>query len=806
MKPTVNQLATIRSRPHSSQWWLSIYQPEVVLTCQVNDATIINQPPGAVIAVPYDSVSAGSYLSVESGMTMYVGTTPRGGEKGRVRVRSATDGLIYIAESSHIDWADDDYLYIVRYWEIWPVYPRLVQNGTRVTFYKDYDVAYTDQNEVFGVFHNMGPHHAGFLDCNTDEMQVYYSASGTYHVLSSAGLHAMTYDWAFEGGTPTGSTNAEPGYVIYDTPGHYTTRLIVTDDNNVSETSYRHVSVYDKPSCGGNIPPLEWGILSLDGDRDGGGWRARIWMREDASYVKDGMLVTIFADPEEYGSTQTSIGGNALNRDSIIFNGYILNGSIEYNYRESRLEFDVGSPTEVMKAMESFSVSVESKKNPRKWYHLLDMDVRRAIHHYLRWHSTALLCNDFEFRGDDHPIQYFDADRTSLYDSIRTLMENSLRGQFVCDLQGKMWAEVDTGAVHDAATALQKCIDLSDTDWMGTISIDERRTNDISFIEIGGIAYSGVTTGTSTALLAVAPGDAPGYGGSVERTHGLALLGQSQLNDLAGDQFAWKNARYPNVTVNLAGNYRIFDIVPQEVVGLTVASDDTPMGISWTNKAFVTRQMSIQYDSARKVVLPTIYLHEIPSGKAGLSQAIPVEPPDDGWDDPPDPPDVPPPPLPPPGVPPNTIVYVAGSWTAAGDPGDWTSFDWANDCLVGNRDFWGLTGSMMYFKQTGVYMLFASAKGTTEILLDIYICHNQVFKQIGSHAESIDHHYFYNDYTDENGQTTVSASMPIFINITGYGLTPRIKGTGYGSFCIVKLGSEYPSWSCWQWCPPPGGG
>ena len=53
-------------------------------------------------------------------------------------------------------------------------------------------------------------------------------------------------------------------------------------------------------------------------------------MKTSAS-VKDGALVVIFAD-DYYGATKQSIG-NVPNRGSIVFVGYIIDGSISVNYR-----------------------------------------------------------------------------------------------------------------------------------------------------------------------------------------------------------------------------------------------------------------------------------------------------------------------------------------------------------------------------------------------------------------------------------------------------------------------------------------
>jgi len=168
-----------------------------------------------------------------------------------------------------------------------------------------------------------------------------------------------------------------------------------------------------------------------------------------------------------------------------------------------------------MKESSGFSVSVESKASPSKWYELLDMDGRRAIYHYLRWHTTALNLADFQFVGEDYKIQFFDADRESMYDAIDNYMRNTLWGKVVSDRQGKVWMEVGTEGYNNPETSFPSVMDITNRDWMNEPTIEEQLSEELSFIEMGGIAYSGVVTGTFSALLSSAPGNAPGFHGSV---------------------------------------------------------------------------------------------------------------------------------------------------------------------------------------------------------------------------------------------------------------------------------------------------
>lgn len=658
---TPSELALLKTQPQRTKLYLSIYQPPTVLACRLNGSLDKGER-----VIPYDSVSVGSYLAVAADMTMYVGTAAGLSDKGSIRVRSIDETEITVAENSHIEWADNDYLTIVRFWQIQAVYPRIIKDPASelgTLWYKDYDIAYTNQNSVLGSFVCMGPHHAGFIE--GDSAEVYYTSTGTSNLRSQT----MSYEWHFEGGSPTGSTSAVPGFVSYDTPGHYTTTLTVTTVEGAEDISHRHVSIYDRPNAGTHIPLLNWELEQLSGDIQQGGYTARVRIRSDVSetLIRDGALVVIFAE-DWYGNTKQSIGGNAENRSEIVFAGYILNGTIQWDYRDGYVVFDVGSPSEVMKTQTGFAISTQSSADPSEsaasdddvpsgWVVVLDMDIQRAIYHYLKWHSTALKCNDLQYTANNYQIQYFDANRDSLYSGVQTLMEGALIASAICDRQGKLWLCQDMSSEADALSiappANKTVFVLDNTHWMNDPIIDERTRPDVSYIEMGGVAYYGPTSGTFSALLADAPGHTPQYGGDIQRIQGLALDTQETLNALVGNIFAFQNSRYPSITLDAVGNYRNLEIAPQSMIGLTVAAEDTPRNITFSAKKFNPFSLVLNYTPQHESLTAMVSAREVTEGFAGDTIAIPPLPPTEGDDGGSvDQPPIRVPPLPPPIMPP----------------------------------------------------------------------------------------------------------------------------------------------------------
>ena len=646
---TTKELGLLRSRPHSTTLWLSIYKPSTVLSCMVNDAGI---GVGAY-KITYDTVTAGSYTNIKSGMTMLVGTAAGASDVGRIRVRSATNTVITVAENDDIVWKDNLYLTVISFFEVWPIFPYFVQDGDVVYQYKDYDIPYTNQNGAgLGAMICMGCHYAGFKDD-----AVYYSATGTVDV---RGVGVSSYNWTFEGGSTGTSTLETPGYVTYSTPGHYTTTLSVTTSGSATDVSYRHISIYDRPGEGTYLPIMKWEMDTLSGSRDEGGYTVGLKVYENIDDVVDGALVVIFAD-DVYGDNNTdSIGGNSDHRQSIVFTGYVLENSIQYNYRDSVVSFEVGSVTQRMKDMEGPIISVDSAANPSNWYEIEDLNILKLLYHYYKEHSTLLLTTDLRYIGTNYPLKNQDTNASSLYDAINSVIESTLFGKLVADRQGNIWAETGVEAIENATGTIQVGMPITRRDWINEPEFDYVTNPPLSYLEAGGVAWSGISTGTWEAYYASAPGDTHNYFGNVEEHQGLALQSQAELNQMVGNVFAYENAQYPVLAFDIAGNYRNFDIAPQEQQLVTISADDTYKGIELTNHPFHITDIDIEYDPRRKLLLPTITMHEITNGHDGVTITIPQTP-EESYPDQPPYEDIPWPVYPSPGQP-SAPPWVAPPW------------------------------------------------------------------------------------------------------------------------------------------------
>jgi len=695
---------------------LGIYQPVTVFSAQINMPAIAKGER----AITVTSLS-GAPASVVDGMTAYFGVSAGNKNLGRIRVRAATATTITLAENS-INWSNGWYLTIVRYFEPWTVMPRIVLDDDNVPiFYKDYDILYTDQNQLYDPVVCLGPHHAGFIESGiTGTHQVWYTSSGSYDPTPGGGIDS--YDWAFEGGNPSGSTSADPGWVTYTGCGHFTTSLEITTDDSKSFTGYRHVQILTKPenAVPGCLPIAGWGLKSLEGDRDGGGYTAGIWVRQpiDLDNIVDGSLCVIFSEDWE-GTQETKVGANAENRDHTLFVGYIVKDSIRYDAVTSVVEFDVENALLVMENSSTiFTAILDDKRTASTWNELRDMTMDRALVHFLRWHSTLLKVSDFSPTGNTKNVKSQVFSGQNIYEICNTMMESSLLAHMVSDRQGKVWTEIDasvmptgsarmaTGSSRHGIGHMQDVISMTRQDWRNEISIEREPACELAYLELGGIAYSGNVTGTIDPFLSGAPGVAPDYHGGIERYSGLVIDGQAGLNEITGYSWARKNAVYPIVSIPLAGDYRFLDIAPQQRVLLNVEESDTWRRINFVEKSFIPQAISYDWSADHQVLLMDMDLREETYGYLADSVIIPTDPP---WDDPrlpiwtiDFPPIIPPEPWEPPITPPEGsggLVYVMTSnkltRTRNGNAPTGIMVNWED--ITPNYGDDGITGSMWGF-------------------------------------------------------------------------------------------------------------
>jgi hypothetical protein len=201
-------------------------------------------------------------------------------------------------------------------------------------------------------------------------------------------------------------------------------------------------------------------------------------------------------------------------------------------------------------------------------------------------------------------------------------MKSALFGRVSSDRQGRIWADVDPLAYDDPTGTFTPVMDITTRDWVDEPTIEEMVYDQTSYVEVGGVAYSGAITGTFDALLSGAPGYSPSFHGAVEKLSGFALESQTQLNQLSGNIWANRNQRFPKVNMNMAQPMVNLDIAPQEVVGIHIGATDTIRNEE-IDGIYIPSSLSWSYSSVNKHLRTTLELIGVVSGVPGDTILIP---------------------------------------------------------------------------------------------------------------------------------------------------------------------------------------
>lgn len=651
---TPTQLTTIRDTiGQFTHLYLAKFEPNIVFQAQINDASILK---GAK-TVTFDNVVTGSYSNIVNGQSLYIGTQQGGLDLGRVRVRSASSSALTVAVDDGINYADNNYLTVRDYHEIWPVFPLLTLAtgsgaGTPIpSVYKDWDISYSDQNLNFDPVVIMGPDYAGFYQALTGGVNggVYFTATGSYTVDGST---ISTYAWVFPSGCSiTSSSSGTPGTVAFPAPGMYTVSLTVTASNGKSTTAYRHVMIlnraigtvggtpYDQSNFGPGGSGTRKGVVAqpyqdiddwtFDNITEDSaiGATAKISVGDRANEFRDGDLVIIFTEEWYNGGVLQSFGGYP-GREAIKFVGYVDQAETTYDFATSKTTFLLKGTASYLQNKEMFSVEVhDTQSNPSDWFNIKNMTINKILNHYVRWHSTILNVKDYRkitTGQGDYTEDVAQFQKGELLNNLSNFVQQRLFGLVSSDRQGTLYTEIDLNITLTGSRPASVMTFVED-DWLGTPKVDEIIEQPLSNVMVGGVAYNPSIPAyiTGVPLLSRAPGQWQTYVGKSQNISGLTLTDQAQLNSLAGLYFAKMNNETPEFTLELANNFGNIDIFPQEFYDFNISGTATYRGFpGWSPKRIIPRKITYKLD--KFALKQTIQFEPETYGPPGDTIVIPV--------------------------------------------------------------------------------------------------------------------------------------------------------------------------------------
>lgn len=641
-------------RPHELEWFLAVAPfGDPIWTGMVNDNAIVR----GAMAIEFDS-GVGDIAGVLRGMTLWVGQTGTAtglADLGTVRIRGVTGSYIYVAENDDIVWLDDQHLIVpgeAGFRELWGVFPRLVE-GDPVTFYKDYDVPYTDEGDRIPPKANAGP----------PVIDTIYAASGTSVTLfigedswaaEVGGDPIVGWYWNFADGIPATSllegTRAAPIEVCFPTPGFRYVELTVIDTLGTTGTTYVPVWISADDTHSNLYWRLE--VRDLAGSLENG-WRAsfKVWEADESDFP-DQALIVLGCKSRWAGVEDNDVGGYP-HRGNIRFVGWLDRETLTFDATVGTVEFEAICSAQVMDNLPGFSVSIDEDPNPENWTEMYQPNVDKLMQHLLEFHSTVNQVCHVEAVGEGATRQV-PCPQVFQKNSILKQVNEDLLIDAQCRLasnrQGLLIAAqnpqmLDQGAPRDAIPVV---CSLVNRDFQDNVIEAKPHRPILGHVDAGGFDAN------ETPLLSQAPGACPLQQSRDTRFGELILIDQTELNIWSGLHLAEANNPYPRMMIDVVGNWPIFDTARQEYVRVTATDPLSRNPLS--DQRFVVRGIRFEEQPDGKTTTTALELEMESWGPPGETVPVPDPPP-------PDDPNPPPEPILPPFGPPDRPVKVVIVWT-----------------------------------------------------------------------------------------------------------------------------------------------
>lgn len=555
---SAGELTALRAGDHTVKRYLSPIPLSSVGTARINQSSF--DVPLAQLTI--DNLSVSFTSLVKGGMTAWIGTTAGARDIGVYRVRKTpTANTLYIQELSNGDpgllasrdlqpLADNAYITIYEGENVWSVASRIEYSGgvdARVgTFYKDYDTAYTDQNETGGdvpCILNIGNHRTGFVDTTTGLLTTSWTAD-TY---IWDGATVSTYLWNVDGGAITVGSTSTQSITVTHTYGNYLIECTITLSTGAVIVARRWV-IASEPT---NNPPIE---IQVSSDRrDQYGRRMSIRTLESVSTITQGQLAIYWES--------ATWGGTTVSSATTQFVGFVksYSGQAEPNVTSQTLE--LVSALELLKSTAAFGQQLVVTSNPATWTELSASlsHIDFFFMHLMYWHTTILRLFDYEpVLLQSYTTQAWKVDGGNLYQQLQNAGTrlNVTVGQAS---NGTIFARRDPNLMSQTARDLKITrMTMTESD-VKSITPSYSVRNQVGKVSGTGFYYD---SGSLTPLAAVFPGNVGGQGSEVARLEGQLVTlsgGQAELGERLANEFARLNNPFPDMNIFIPYNLDVFE-------------------------------------------------------------------------------------------------------------------------------------------------------------------------------------------------------------------------------------------------------
>lgn len=603
-------LAKLRTNVHRSSFYLSVFQPVVLL-----QSLVTGSPTRGQRAVQYNTGTgtAGQFAAIEAYQLVEI-VTSTGTES--VRLKSITGnqvtGTITIDEND-IAAANGDVIRVLHFYPLVAI-PPAIRGGV---FYKFFDVVYSDGNSKPPPVAIIGPHLVGVLSAGSVAFSL--NSSSSYAVAQGATISSRVWSCVHNGGATTdisfSSTTAANPTLTITAADQYWLKCVVTDSNGKTQATWRAIFVFSSLNNAYN----DFTVTSLSGDWQTGGWQASISATGNVtlSDFPDGTLAVIhyknyFNSTEGYVDLWGAAGQN------IVMAGYIRRDQDNDNFDNGTgaISFDITTPDGVMDNMSELgSISLNAVAAPGKWYQYASwMTCGRGVHHLLKWHTSVLeTCDVLGLTDNTLGVLNIDFTEPSVLQMINSLgYQRGIFAKMVSSRLGRLYFSADSQMLNTAARAALDTVFILDTpDISGVVDVVRQPEANVATSDLDGFSFNGTT---STPFISIIPGyresavsyGLPGYRGvGATSTKSQVLNDQTDSNEKCGRVQAAANNNPLEMRFTTPANYLgAFDIVPS---------------IGWYNWGLADNDLKRSTDLNGRLLICRNVTHQI-SHEAGTVQ------------------------------------------------------------------------------------------------------------------------------------------------------------------------------------------
>lgn len=647
MEITGSELTTVQTLPARLRGRLISKVPRTpVFRAQVNGAVVVDASTSSITDILYDNVTPGDdYLDIRAGMTIDIGTTPGGRERGSLRVRGITLGQIAVQETSPgmIDINDNDYITVVEEYLPWLIPVRRIETlnaaGITVDFveYHDYSQIYINQNVAM-------PPKANIVAGAADDGQGYYlvkladwaDAGETYRTvtLSAVASQALAYgatitsylwdigDCTLVSGLLTGAT------ITVEVPvGFRYIRLLVGDSNSQGHFMYLPLWTHDATYL-----PLTDFKITGDDTEDGRSMRFEFYGADSSA----SMSVLPRNSTIYYWKTAT-FGREAAAAPRQYRQGallWVLSDATPLRHkRRGTYTITAGGAADWMKSVYGFPQKIMNPGDtPNTWYEMTRITGTRLLHYVLTTYTTLPNIVNVFYPALTDEIEEFNTKAGTVWSQVVDIAKRCGYQGIGCDSQSGIWMKADYFFLNSSGRAARsRTLSLTPEHWPAEDPpvIPDEQTEDVGQVVGYGAAFDpSITDGEKNALYgARSPGVTHNAGKSRDTAPYQILPLTNSATTLArwtGEYFARKNNRRKQVRVKLIHNLDVIEPCWNEPIEITDTRGNL-RGLVLNGDEFIVKKVSIRhnYEPRRPQEEITLTLEGVTTGNGGISFYIP---------------------------------------------------------------------------------------------------------------------------------------------------------------------------------------